>query len=77
MPEIDLSAIFVIVFVVLAVVMTFMGVNAVQQGMEFTTERFGRYTRTLKPGINFIMPIIDRIGSRVNMRETVMDVPSQ
>jgi regulator of protease activity HflC (stomatin/prohibitin superfamily) len=57
--------------------MTFMGVKAVQQGMEFTTERFGRYTRTLKPGINFIMPIFDRIGSRVNMRETVMDVPSQ
>ncbi len=77
MPDLDLSAIFVILFVVLAIVMTFMGVKAVQQGMEFTTERFGRYTRTLKPGINFIMPIFDRIGSRVNMRETVMDVPSQ
>ncbi len=77
MPDLDLSAVFVILFVVLAIVMTFMGVKAVQQGMEFTTERFGRYTRTLKPGINFIMPIFDRIGSRVNMRETVMDVPSQ
>jgi regulator of protease activity HflC (stomatin/prohibitin superfamily) len=77
MPDLDFSAIFVILFVVLAIVMTFMGVKAVRQGMEFTTERFGRYTRTLKPGINFIMPIFDRIGSRVNMRETVMDVPSQ
>ena len=77
MPDLDLSAVFVILFVVLAIVMTFMGVKAVQQGMEFTTERFGRYTRTLKPGINFIMPIFDRIGSKVNMRETVMDVPSQ
>ena len=70
-------AIFVIGFVLLDVVTVFMGAKSVQQGMEFTTERFGRYTKTLKPGINFIIPFIDRIGMKVNMRETVMDVPSQ
>ena len=40
-------------------------------------ERFGRYTHTLHPGLNFIVPIIDKIGSRMNMREQVQDVPSQ
>jgi regulator of protease activity HflC (stomatin/prohibitin superfamily) len=55
----------------------FLGVKSVAQGMEYTTERFGRYTRTLAPGLNFIFPLVDRIGMKVNMRETVMDVPSQ
>ena len=70
-------AIFVVAGLVLAVFLLFMGVKSVPQGMEYTTERFGRYTRTLAPGLNLIVPLIDRIGMKVNMRETVMDVPSQ
>ena len=70
-------AIFVVAALVFAVFLLFMGVKAVPQGMEFTTERFGRYTRTLAPGLNLIIPLIDRVGMKVNMRETVMDVPSQ
>ncbi len=54
-----------------------MGAKAVPQGMEFTVERFGRYTVTLRPGLHFIVPVIDRIGTRMNMMETVLDVPSQ
>jgi regulator of protease activity HflC (stomatin/prohibitin superfamily) len=68
---------FVIALVVLAVMLVFMGAKFVSQGQEFTVERFGRYTRTLKPGLNIIVPIIDRVGAKMNMMERVMDVPSQ
>ncbi len=75
----DLSAfsIFVIAVVVLAVILLFMGVKTVPQGMEYTIERFGRYVRTLRPGLNLIVPFVDRVGSELNMMETVLDVPSQ
>jgi len=68
---------FVLLILVLAVVLVIMGVKSVPQGMEFTVERFGRYTRTLRPGLNIIVPMIDRIGAKMNMMERVMDVPSQ
>lgn len=61
----------------LALAIIFLGVKPVPQGREFTVERFGRYTRTLTPGLNFIMPIIEKIGAKLNMMEQVMDVPQQ
>lgn len=66
-----------IALVVLVVIFVFMGIKAVPQGQEYTVERFGRYTLTLKPGLTLIIPLIDRIGARIDMRETVLDVPSQ
>ncbi|MEQ1484600.1 SPFH domain-containing protein [Methyloglobulus sp.] len=60
-----------------AVVLVVMSVKSVTQGMEFTVERFGRYTKTLTPGLNIIMPVIDRIGAKMIMMEQVMNVPSQ
>ena len=70
-------ALFVVAFAVLAVIVVFMGVKSIPQGMEYTVERFGRYTRTLGPGLAVIVPFVDRVGSRLNMRESVLDVPSQ
>lgn len=51
--------------------------KSVPQGREYTVERFGRYTRTLTPGLNLIIPFVDRIGAKLSMMETVLDVPQQ
>lgn len=66
-----------IIVAAVLLLLVFKGVKAVPQGMEYTVERFGRYTMTLRPGLNFIVPIIDAIGAKMNMMETVLDVPSQ
>jgi regulator of protease activity HflC (stomatin/prohibitin superfamily) len=66
-----------IALVIFAIIVIMKGVKRIPQGMEYTVERFGRYTRTLKPGIQFIIPFIDNIGAKVNMMEQVSDVPQQ
>jgi len=69
--------IFVVSVAFVAFVVIYAGVKTVPQAEEWTIERFGKYTRTLTPGLNLIIPFIDRIGARLSMRETVIDVPSQ
>jgi regulator of protease activity HflC (stomatin/prohibitin superfamily) len=71
------ALIFVIAIVVLIIFLIFSGVKTVPQGFEFTVERFGKYRRTLKPGLSLIIPFLDGIGRRQNMRESVMDIPTQ
>lgn len=73
----DAFSIFTLVFVALAVVLVAMGAKVVPQGQEFTIERFGRYTRSLPPGLHMIVPVIDRVGAKMSMRETVLDIPTQ
>ena len=68
---------FVLFFLMLVVIIILMGVKAVRQGREYTVERFGRYTRTLRPGFNVIVPVLDSIGAKINMMEQVLDVESQ
>ncbi len=67
----------VIVLVVFAVIVIVSAVKTVPQGYNYTVERFGRYTKTLKPGLSMIVPFVDRIGAKMNMMETVLDVASQ
>lgn len=65
----------IVLFVVILVI--FAGVKTVPQGYNYTIERFGKYRKTLSPGLNFIIPFIDRIGHKLNMMEQVLDVESQ
>lgn len=69
--------IFVIVLVVFAIIVVSRAVRSIPQGEEWTVERFGRYTHTLQPGLRFIIPLVDQIGAKVNMMETVLDIGSQ
>jgi len=72
------TAIAVWVFILILVVVTlYAGVKAVPQGQIWTVERFGAFTRMLQPGLNFVLPFIDRVGSRLNVQEQVVEIPEQ
>lgn len=70
----DIVAIVILLLVLLTLAA---GVKQVSQGYNWTVERFGRYTRTLSPGLNLIVPFVDRVGRKMNMMEQVIDVPQQ
>ncbi len=71
------ALIFVAALVLVAIVLVFAGVKTVSQGTNWTIERFGRYTRTLQPGLHLIIPFVDTIGRKMNMQENVLDIPPQ
>ncbi len=66
-----------VIAAVLGVTVVRKAVIIVRQGFEYTLERFGRYSTTLRPGFHFVIPFMNRIGHKVNMMERVLDVPSQ
>ncbi len=69
--------IFVLAGLGFALLLVFRAVRTVPQASEWTVERFGRYTRTLRPGLHLVIPLVERIGQRMSMQETVLDIPSQ
>jgi regulator of protease activity HflC (stomatin/prohibitin superfamily) len=73
----EIGQILVLLAVALVIFFVVRAVTVVRQGWEYTVESFGRYTRTLKPGLTFLVPFYERIGHKVNMRERVIDVDSQ
>ena len=66
-----------IAILVFAIILIFTTVKSVPQGSNWTVERFGRYTRTLDPGLRFLIPLVDRVGRKVGMMETVLEIDQQ
>ena len=68
---------FGILLIVLAAAVLWSTVKVVPQGFNYTVENFGRFTRTLTPGLHFLVPVVERVGHHVNVKEQVIDIPSQ
>ena len=66
-----------VLVLVLVVATVFAGMKTVPQGQVWTVERFGAFMRELHPGLNFLIPYIDRVGRKLNVQEQVSDIPEQ
>ena len=68
----------VLVILVIGVIITlYKGIKIVPQGEEWIVEKLGKFSRTLQPGLNIIIPYIDSIRQRISTRDIIMDIPQQ
>jgi regulator of protease activity HflC (stomatin/prohibitin superfamily) len=67
----------IIVLVLLFITTLAKSITVIHQAEKGLIERFGRYKETLEPGLRFIIPFIDKLAARIDMRETVLDVEPQ
>ena len=73
-----MEALNILVFLAIAVVVTlYKGINIVPQGEEWVVERLGKFHRTLKPGLNIILPYMDAVRQRITTRDIILDIPQQ
>src|SRR5260370_4267689 len=70
-------SVFALALTAFVIITVLAGIRQVPQGYNATVVRFGRYRKTLTPGLGVILPFIDRIRRRINMMEQVIDVPNQ
>lgn len=68
---------FAIIFVILAMITLYSTVILVPQGYKYIVQRLGKYHTTLTPGMNFIIPFMDKVAYKVTTKDIVLDIPSQ
>jgi regulator of protease activity HflC (stomatin/prohibitin superfamily) len=67
----------VVIFAILVITTVSMGVRLVPQGSKWVVQRFGKYTKTLNPGLNIIIPYVDIVAYKVTTKDQVLDINSQ
>jgi regulator of protease activity HflC (stomatin/prohibitin superfamily) len=77
MEDISVFGIAIIVLIIFTIILVSRAVRTIPQGENWTVERFGRYTRMLTPGLRFMIPLVEAVGAKVNMMETVLDIEGQ
>jgi len=77
MEDISVFGIAIIVLIIFTIILVSRAVRTIPQGENWTVERFGRYTRMLQPGLRFMIPLVEAVGAKVNMMETVLDIEGQ